>query len=129
VLVSPSAADVKGAARGLGRERGVDAALELTGTPTFSLSLRALRPGGRVVLVGNTVPGRLELEPGLAIVKELGVVGSAHATRADLADVVDLVATGQLTPPPVHTYALREAGLAHAELDAKRMIGRAVLIP
>ncbi len=129
VLIRPTVKDVKAAAARHGRRRGVDAALELTGAPTFALSLRSLAPQCRLVLVGNVDPQSLSLEGGLTIVKELSVIGSAHGTRADLEAVIALVDSGRLAPPPTRTYPLREIVSVHAALDAGEQIGRAVVVP
>src|SRR5258706_304353 len=43
---------------------GADVALELVGAPTFNSSLRSLRMGGRLALVGNVTAERVELNPG-----------------------------------------------------------------
>jgi threonine dehydrogenase-like Zn-dependent dehydrogenase len=84
---------------------GVDVALEAVGAPTFLSALRALRPAGRLVLVGNvTAPhaagskdrdkdkageaqGTLALPLGLAILNSLEIIGSdrcasSHRTHA-----------------------------------------------
>src|SRR5581483_1989895 len=76
--------------------RGCELALELTGAPTWNASLRSVRRGGRVVLVGNLTAERVELNPGYAILNELEVLGSASASRADLEHVLALAARGEL---------------------------------
>lgn len=120
---------VREAVRALGGRRGAHVAVETTGGPTFRLALRALAPRGRLVLVGNTEPGALALDPGATIVKELCVSGSAHADRDDLAEVVDLVAGGAITPGPAVVRPLSEVAAAHAALDARTVTGRAVVVP
>ncbi|SDP13788.1 D-arabinose 1-dehydrogenase, Zn-dependent alcohol dehydrogenase family [Klenkia soli] len=129
VAVRPDGRELRRIAAGLDRPRGVDVVVETTGAPTFAVALRALRPGGRLVLVGNTVPGDLPLDPGLVIVRELAVLGSAHAARADLEEVVDLVARGAVHPLAAQVWPLTEAAAAHAALDARTLVGRAVLRP
>lgn len=129
VLVSPDARSVRDCVRDLGGRRGADVALELTGGPTFPIALRALAPRGRLVLIGNTVPATLPLDPGLAIVKELTVHGSAHADATDLADVVELVAAGAVTPLPARTWPLEDAARAHEAVERREITGRAVLVP
>jgi len=130
VLVKPEHAQIREAARSLGRPRGVDAALELTGSPTFSLSYRSLRPGGALVLVGNvTGASDVPMPVGLTILKELRVLGSAHATRQDLIEVVELVEQGSLHIPKPTIFPLEQAAQAHAQLEQRTLQGRAVLIP
>lgn len=128
-VVSPDRTELRDAISALGGRRGADVAVEVTGGPTFALALRSLAPGGCLVLVGNTEPDVLPLDPGLTILKELRVQGSAHADRDDLVEVVDLVASGRLeTTPPVR-WALDDAVDAHTALDARTVTGRGVLVP
>lgn len=129
VLVSPDVRAVRACVRELGGVRGADVAVELTGGPTFPVALRALAPRGRLVLVGNTEPATLPLDPGLSILKELTVHGSAHADARDLAEVVELVTTGAVSPVPARRWPLREAAEAHAAVERREVTGRAVLVP
>lgn len=129
VLVTPDAHAVRDAVHELGGRRGADVAIELTGGPTFPVALRALGPRGRLVLVGNTEPAALPLDPGLSILKELTVHGSAHADPGDLADVIELVVAGAVTPAPARTWPLAEAAKAHEAVERRELVGRAVLVP
>ncbi|GAB2983475.1 alcohol dehydrogenase catalytic domain-containing protein [Amycolatopsis acidiphila] len=129
VLVSPDVRAVRDCVRDLGGRRGADVAIELTGGPTFPLALRALGPRGQLVLVGNTEPATLPLEPGLSILKELTIHGSAHADTTDLAAAVELVASGAVTPVAAQTWPLDEAARAHEAVERRKVTGRAVLVP
>ncbi|WP_158251871.1 zinc-binding dehydrogenase [Cryobacterium sp. M15] len=129
VVVNPTVANIRAAAASLGRPRGVDAAIEVTGAPLFATSLRSLAPGGRLVLVGNVRPEAIALDPGLTIVKELQIIGTAHATRNDLVEIVDLVATGAIHPIVSHVFALIDVPQAFAALTARSSTGRAVVVP
>jgi D-arabinose 1-dehydrogenase-like Zn-dependent alcohol dehydrogenase len=129
VGVSAGATAVRAAAAELGRPRGVDAAVETTGTPTFALSLRSLAPRGRLAIVGNTDPKAVELHLGLMILKELVVLGSAHADRQELLDVVEMVSSGQVTPMPAQVWPLDDVAAAHAAVESGTLVGRAVVQP
>lgn len=129
VTVAEGAPAVRAAAADLGRPRGADVAIETTGTPTFGLSLKALAPHGRLAVVGNTDPGAVEVHLGLLIVKELEIVGSAHANRRELLDVVDLVSSGQVTPVPPRVWSLDDVAAAHAAVESGALVGRAVVRP
>jgi D-arabinose 1-dehydrogenase-like Zn-dependent alcohol dehydrogenase len=109
--------------------RGADLALELVGTPLFNASVRSLRRGGRLVLVGNVTTERVELNPGYAILNEIEVAGSAGASRADLEHVLELAARGELEPVLAGVVGLAEAAAAHERLTAKGVTGRLVLVP
>ena len=45
--------------------------IENVGAPTFSDSLRSLKPGGRLVLIGNVTNENVKLPLGLCILKSL----------------------------------------------------------
>jgi len=106
---------------------GAAAVIEISGTPTFASSLRSLRPGGRLVVVGNVAPGNVALNPAVAILKEIEVVGSAHAVVSELIQVVDLVRRGRLSPLIAARMPVSEAAAAHALLETRATIGRIVL--
>lgn len=108
---------------------GADVALELVGAPTFNGSLRSLRFGGRLALVGNVTTERMEVNPGYLIVREVSVSGSASATRAELAEVLGWVRDGRLKPVVAARRPLEEALAAQAALADKRIVGRQVLVP
>lgn len=128
VLVEEGTAGVRAAAARLGRPAGADAVVDTAGTPTFQLSLRSLAPRGRLVVVGNTEPGAVELGLGLVILKELVVLGSAHADRDELAEVVELVAASTIRPVVGQRWPLEAAVEAHAAVEAGAVTGRAVLV-
>jgi len=74
----------------------VDAVMETVGRATWSHSIRALRPGGRIVISGTTSGPKLDdAELTRIFFLQLSVVGSTMGTRSDLASLVSLLdATG-----------------------------------
>ena len=108
---------------------GADVALDLVGAPTFNASLRSLRLGGRLVVIGNVTGERVELNPGYVITREIAVHGSAGATRAELAEVLGWAAQGRLQPIVAERLPLAEARAAQARLVEKNVVGRLVLVP
>ncbi len=108
---------------------GAQLALELVGEPTFNSSLRSLAFGGRLVLVGNITSGRLDVNPGYLIVRQISVAGSAGATRAELGEVLGWAADGRLRPVVAEKMGLSAAAEAQSRLKSKAVIGRIVLDP
>ena len=106
---------------------GADAVIEIAGAVTFGSSLRCLKPGGRLVLVGNVEPDGVKFNPGLAILRELEIIGSCHATVADLKKVVDLVDRGLIEPEIGVVLPVAEAARAHRMMEAREVTGRVVL--
>ncbi len=107
---------------------GVDCVLEIAGGPTFRSSVRSIRPGGRMVIIGTVEPGNWPFNPALSILKELDFIGSAHATLNDLRTVIRLVAEGKIAPEIGRTMPMREAAEAHRAMEAKEITGRVVLM-
>jgi NADPH:quinone reductase-like Zn-dependent oxidoreductase len=107
----------------------VDAALDLTGAPTFPAALRCLRTGGRMVLLGNIELAKVEVNPGALILRGLSLHGSISCTARDMADVFALVQQGALTPRIDRTLPLDQAAEAHRLLASRQVVGRVVLLP
>lgn len=128
VVLQPGTASLRDEVRKVTGGRLADLVLEVAGPPTFRQSVAALAPHGRLALIGNVDPQDLLLRPGLVILKELSVVGSAHGTKADLEAVIGLVAAGHVTPLVADEMPLTDARYAH-ELPVPGLLGRRVLIP
>ncbi|MGE0502027.1 MAG: alcohol dehydrogenase catalytic domain-containing protein [Rhizobiaceae bacterium] len=126
VVVSPDMAFQRQVRELTGGE-GADAVIEIAGKPSFNASVRSLRAGGRMVIVGNVDPGAVPLNPAMSILKELDFIGSAHATLADLRKVIDLVARGEIKPEIAAFVPVDEAGRAHRLMEERSTAGRVVL--
>lgn len=74
----------------------VDAVMETVGRATWSHSIRALRPGGRIVVSGTTSgPNLDDAELTRIFFLQLSVIGSTMGTRVELESLVNLLdATG-----------------------------------
>lgn len=103
----------------------VDCVLDLVGRPTFNSSIRSLRRGGNIVLVGNVSLGLQELNLGLVIVMDLHIHGSTGATPGDLSDCFQWIKEGRLKPIVHKVFPLEEAEQAQKEID--KAVGRVVL--
>ncbi|MBI2058745.1 MAG: alcohol dehydrogenase catalytic domain-containing protein [Nitrospirae bacterium] len=108
---------------------GVDVAVEIVGSATFNSSLRCLKPGGRLILVGNVTGERVELNPGIIILKALKIIGSDSCSRAELTETIRLVEAKKLRVHVSKSFPLSEAAKAQTWLEEKKSSGRTVLIP
>jgi NADPH:quinone reductase-like Zn-dependent oxidoreductase len=108
---------------------GVHVAIEIVGSLTFGQTLKALAPGGRLVVVGNLKTASVDLNPGLVIVKELEILGAYATTQAELDEALRLVASGALRPWVSEILPLADAPHAHDRLERRAVAGRLVLAP
>jgi L-iditol 2-dehydrogenase len=112
-----------------GREQArrleVDVAFEVAGSDdALADAISAVRPGGRVVLVGIPPHDRTVFEAGAARRKELSLLECRRMMPADLGRAIDLVASGavDLSSLVTHRYSIDEAGEAFAALASRRGI-------
>jgi D-arabinose 1-dehydrogenase-like Zn-dependent alcohol dehydrogenase len=107
----------------------VDLALEAVGVSTFASSLRALRLGGRMIVVGNVVAEKAQLNLGYIITNGLTITGGTGATRADMDGVLRMHAERPFTIPIDRVLPLTQAEEAQRLVRAGGIHGRIVLIP
>ncbi|GHF44492.1 zinc-binding dehydrogenase [Streptomyces griseosporeus] len=111
---------------------GVDAALELVGTPTLPDTLRATRVHGTVCFTGMlsnewTVPDFYPIGYLPTGVRLTAYGGDASDLPAPvLQTYLDRIAAGEIGLGPVHTYALDDIRTAHRDLEEGRRVGKLV---
>lgn len=104
-----------------------DVVIDIVGAPTLRESLHAVRPGGRVVVVGNVEGSEVSIPPAYLILKEIALVGTKSCSAQELADVLARVADGTLTADVTSVRPLAEARRVHEEMEAGTASGRIVL--
>lgn len=108
---------------------GVDVVLEHVGGPLFLESLRCLRPGGRLVVLGAHAGEHVPVDLVELFRNQWSVIGSRRATDGELRHVFHLLAAGDLRPT-IHTaLPLDQAADAHALLASRRAFGKVLLRP
>jgi NADPH:quinone reductase-like Zn-dependent oxidoreductase len=114
---------------------GVDAALELVGTPTLPDTLRATAIHGVVCFTGMlsnewTVPDFYPIDYLPRGVRLTAYGGEADDLPAEVLQAfLDAVAAGRLTVPLDRTYTLDEIATAHADMEAGNATGKLVVLP
>ena len=117
------------AIRGMNNGRGADAVVDFVGVPsTFSLGLRLLGHGGRLVLVGLG-GGSASLPLPILPLYGAEVRGNFTGSLAELRELVDMMKQGTLAPVVAGSYRLEEANDVLARLKLGKIRGRAVLVP
>jgi NADPH:quinone reductase-like Zn-dependent oxidoreductase len=114
---------------------GVDAALELVGTPTLPDTLRATAVHGVVCFTGMLSNEWIVRDFYPIGYLPRGVRLTAYGGEADdlpaevLQAFLDAVAAGRLTVPLDRTYTLDEIATAHADMEAGNATGKLVVLP
>lgn len=110
-------------ARVLAREQTVDVAFEMSGSDeALADAIAAVRPGGRVVIVGIPAGDRTAFEAAAARRKELALLLCRRMVASDLPHAVQVVTAGgiQLSPLISHRYPIASAPEAFATLAERR---------
>jgi NADPH:quinone reductase-like Zn-dependent oxidoreductase len=104
----------------------VDAVMETVGEATWGHSLRAVRPGGTIVVSGATTGPNPPAELGRVFFREVSVIGTTMGTRADLASLLSFLVTTGVRPAIDSTLPLERAADGFARLAAGEMTGKIV---
>ncbi|REF35460.1 zinc-binding dehydrogenase [Thermasporomyces composti] len=104
----------------------VDAVMETVGAATWGHSLRALRPGGTLVVSGATSGANPPAELNRVFFLQLRVVGSTMGTRDELVGLLSLCERAGLRPVIDDVLPLTEIGKGLAALAAGKVFGKIV---
>ncbi len=110
-------------------KRGVDVVVENVGQVTWKGSLRALARGGRLVTYGATSGAAGETDLNLLFWKQLQIIGSTMASRAEFEAMLRVAFSGKLEPVIDRIMKLSEARAAHERLESGDHFGKIVLVP
>jgi NADPH:quinone reductase-like Zn-dependent oxidoreductase len=105
----------------------VDAVMETVGKATWSHSIRALRPGGSIVISGTTSGPKLDdAELTRIFFLQLRVIGSTMGTRTELASLVNLLDASGARPLIDRTIPMDEAKDGFAAMAQGDIFGKVV---
>jgi len=106
----------------------VDAVMETVGRATWSHSIRALRPGGTIVISGTTSGPKLDdAELTRIFFLQLRVIGSTMGTRDELASLVTMLDATGAKPLIDRTLPMDQAPDGFAAMAAGDIFGKIVL--
>ncbi len=105
----------------------VDVVIETVGAATWEHSLRALRPGGRVVVSGATSGPNPPADLNRVFFLQLSVVGSTMGTRAELVELLELARRTGLRPVVDDVRPLADARTSFERLAEGSAFGKLVL--
>jgi 2-desacetyl-2-hydroxyethyl bacteriochlorophyllide A dehydrogenase len=90
-------------------------------------SVKALRLGGRLVLLGYQYGQLFSLDPAKIVYDEIEIIGARASIRQDLADVISFVERGKVKPVISERFPLAKANEALVKLRNSASLGRIIL--
>jgi NADPH:quinone reductase-like Zn-dependent oxidoreductase len=105
----------------------VDAVIETVGAATWSHSLKALRPGGRVVISGATSGPNPPAELNRIFFLQLKVIGSTMGTRDELTSLIAFMRATGLRPRIDRVLPLAATPDGLAAMSAGDIVGKIVI--
>lgn len=105
----------------------VDAVLETVGAATWAHSVKALKPGGRIVISGATSGPNPPAELTRVFFLQLQVIGSTMGTKAELAQLLAFLEVTGLRPRIDRVLPLEQVGAGLAAMASGELIGKIVI--
>lgn len=105
----------------------VDAVMENVGEATWEHSLKALRPGGTVVVCGATSGANPPADLNRVFFRQLRIVGSTMGTVGEFRRLIEVLVRSEVRPVVAQTVALEDVGRGLAALDAGEISGKVVV--
>ncbi len=105
----------------------VDAVFETVGQATWSHSVRALRPGGRIVVSGATSGAAPPAELNRVFFLQLEVVGSTMGTQVELSEMIAFLVSSGVRPVIDRVIPAESAAEGLAAMEAGELSGKIVL--
>ena len=105
----------------------VDAVMETVGEATWAHSLRALKPGGQLIISGATSGPNPPADLSRIFFLQLQVIGSTMGTRAELGDLIAFLRATGVRPHIDRVLPLEGAAEGLAAMAAGDLVGKIVL--
>jgi NADPH:quinone reductase-like Zn-dependent oxidoreductase len=126
-LIDRSAEDWSKAVFSRTNRKGVDVVVDNVGKETIFGSIRSVRKGGRILMVGNTSGPIAEIDLRYLFRKHISIIGSTMAPHGDFVTVMNLVFEGKLKPAIGATFPLDQTAQAHQALEKGDVFGKIVI--
>jgi NADPH:quinone reductase-like Zn-dependent oxidoreductase len=105
----------------------VDVIVDSVGAATWSLSLAAVRRGGRIVTCGITTGPEATTDLQSVYWNQISVLGSTLGTRDDLSQMLQAVRVAGLRPVVDRCAPLDEVGVLMDRMETGRQFGKLAL--
>ena len=87
---------------------GFDIAFEAVGLgDTLDECIDAVKPGGKVVMIGNSIEPKVSFSMNRAVLQEVQLIGSVSCTRVEFEETIELIASGMFNPEKYVTDILQ----------------------
>ena len=103
-----------------------DIVVESVGPATWNQSVRALKPGGRLVVCGGTSGTKAEINIPVLFFKQLEIIGSSMGSYQEFAEVTRLMAGG-LAVHVDEVFGLADYPAALERMEGGEQLGKIVL--
>lgn len=111
----------------LTNRQGVDVVVDNVGQATMFGSIRSVKRGGRILVVGNTSGPMFNMDLRYLFAKYISIIGSSMGTTADFKTVMNLVFDGTLKPVIGARLPLKDIREGHRLLEEGCVFGKVVL--
>jgi NADPH:quinone reductase-like Zn-dependent oxidoreductase len=105
----------------------VDVVIETVGAATLEHSIKAAKPGGRIVVSGATAGHLATIDLRRVFFLQQQLLGSMMGSRSELVALLELMADRGIRPVVDSTYGFSEAREAFARLAGGEVFGKVVL--
>jgi NADPH:quinone reductase-like Zn-dependent oxidoreductase len=106
---------------------GVHVVVDSIGAATWPRSLKAIRPGGRLVTCGATAGPMVEIDVRRLFWFQWSLLGSTMGTSTEFAEIVALGDAGMLRAPIDGIFPIADAALAYDRMAKGQQFGKLVL--
>jgi NADPH:quinone reductase-like Zn-dependent oxidoreductase len=106
---------------------GVDVVVDTVGEKTWNASLKALRPGGRLVTCGATSGPEVGLDIRRLFWFQWSILGSTMGSQAEFAEVMTLACAGKLWPVVDSVVPLSQGAEAYERMQRGEHQGKLVI--
>lgn len=108
--------------------RAPNVVIDLVGTPaSLKWGLEALDTGGRMVVLTTFRDVNMTVDPRDLVFREISLLGSRYASRAELIEAANLVAAGQIRPIVTQIVPPERVNEVHQKLRQGSLTGRGAL--
>ena len=103
---------------------GVDHIIEVGGQGTLPESLRAIRPGGTISMIGVLAGGTMDAKLGLVVTRHVRLQGITVGSRDDFEAMMRAISLAKLRPVVDRTFAFEELPQALDYLESGQHFGK-----